>query len=178
MASAVNVPSADAVVAITGLSELVTGASESDFLLALGPLITSAEAECAIAVGEAYFDRTDHTARKAALLGDAVAFRAARRALNVPWLQKVTGTHEPLLMEDASQIGSVRDDLLAEAERLEGLAVAGIETGGSAGDRRPFGLPAVACSTFTPRTSDRTPLDRLRLTDETDNISSFDTEHG
>lgn len=166
-------PSSFEVVSRTGLSELITGATEQAFLEELESLIPSARAECVLAVGRARFTGTLED-EEALLLADAICFRTAARALNVPWLQKVTGTHEPLLMEEAADIAAVREGFRAEAERLEGLATSGVETS----EDRPFARPSIGSGTFTRSSSDRSPSERNALVDERDDISSFDTDAG
>lgn len=168
-----STPTGAEVVTRTGLNRYITGLS-NDSALELwleSDIIPDAEAEAALAVGESVYDSANLSARQARGLAGAVCWRAAALALLSPALQKVTGTQEPLLMEDAGDITDLVDWLAAKARRLESAVVSGRET-------TPFALPAASSSTFTPTDSDRTPADKYALLDERDNISADDTVNG
>lgn len=170
----VSAPDASEVVAETGLSELIQGTSNATFLAQLTKKIMVAEAETAVAIGEARYDGDGWTLRKALLLKKAVAYRTAAACLNVAWLQYATGTQEPLLM-DPDSLNETRQLFTEEAQRLEELATAETETSTA---ETPFAMPSFGASTFTVTTGDRSPSQRNALGDERDDISASDTERG
>ncbi|MGV3721984.1 MAG: hypothetical protein ACO1SX_13815 [Actinomycetota bacterium] len=172
--ASVETPTAEEIIADTGISELATGATTAEWESAVGALIPKCEAECIAAVTS--FAGSDWTAAEAELLKQAWMHRTAARMLRIPMLRKVLGTHEPLLVEDAESIQALREQELDEAQRLEGLATAGIES--SESKNTTFAYPAVGSSTFTRTSDSRTVWERNQLTDERDGVASDDVESG
>ena len=136
-----------------------------------GSIIPKAELRVRLKAGEAAYAGSDWTEAQASAMEAAVCYYAAAMALLSPELQKATGSHSPLLMEDAEEIAALRDRLVGEAEEWIALATSGHDTA-------PFSLPSIGASTFTPTQGDRTPLQKLDLLDERDNISANDTARG
>lgn len=171
MASVSN-PTATEVRRYCGLDEQITGESSANFDTRLTSFISDAAAEVAMAVGESAFDGSTWTTRAALALKRALALRTGAGFLMDPATRKRMGTQEPLLMEDGESIDGLVDRFTETARRLEQLAASGLDS------TPPFALPAVASSTFTPSTTDRTPSQRNTLIDERDDISAWDEATG
>jgi hypothetical protein len=174
---AVNPPTATQILLWTGINQYITGVSSTQLATDLKTLIPDGVVEAALAVGEDVWDSSSLTARQKAALTRAAGFRTARLYLQQPYVQKVTGTHEPHEFEESSDIAAVKAELLQEAERLESLATAGIE---AVVEPSAFALPAFSSGTFDYSTDsgDRSPSERLDLQDERDDISELDTDNG
>lgn len=134
-------------------------------------VIPQAEAQTALAVGETTYDSTALSARQATALQLAVIYRTGALVLTEPMIRKVLGTHEPLDAEDSDSLAGVLNGLTMKAREMEGLVQTGTAT-------RPFARPAVSSSTFTRGTTDRSPSERNRLTDERDDVAADDTANG
>lgn len=168
----VSTPDALDVARRCGLDRYAEGFDDnSQFYASIAEFIADAEAETAMAVTEAVYTSSSLSAYQVRALAVAVSCRAAAGWLLSPAIRKLTGTHEPLLVEDSEEFAAVIDGLYARARRLETQVTAGTEN-------PPFALPVVAASTFTYGEGDRLPYGRLLLTDESDGISAWDTEQG
>lgn len=166
-------PTAADIMAATGLNRYLSAYDEEEFGEWLATLVQDGEDEAALEVGESAFDAATWTERQARTLARAVCYYTAAVALTHPELQKVTGTHEPLLMEDAAEIAEVQDRLRARGESLLNLVESGASTGT---DDEPFALPSISSSTFDVTGDERTPSEKLALQDERDDRPAWDTD--
>ncbi len=169
--ASVTPPTAADVIRYCGLSRYVTGESQTAFETRLASFITDAINVVALRVGEASYDGSSWTARQAAVLAQAVAYQAGAYFLLAPEVRKLLGVQEPLLMEDADAIDSAAERLETRTREMVSHVTAGTEL-------VPFAMPAVSSSTFTVGKTDRTPTEKYELTDERDDLSADDTEHG
>ena len=158
MASIV-LPTATEVERYTGVTRYLTGDGESAFRAQLSALVTDAEAETAVAVGEDAFDGSAWTTRQALLLKQAVALRAGVGLLTYCMVQDATGTQQPLLMEDSDRIEAVAAALTTRARKLENIVLAGVP-------EENFALPAVLSSGITITDDDPTPAGKNARMDE------------
>lgn len=169
-------PTGEQVMARTGLNRLVTDdATDEAFITYLeDELVPQAEMLAALSVGETTFDSGSLTSRQAAALTFAVAYRTAALWLRYAATQKVTGTHEPLLMEDTDEIIAAAEAMEKSAESLESLAGSGVASSEDA----PFAGFSASSSGFTRESDDRSPSEKNLLTDERDDIASSDLDNG
>lgn len=165
-------PSGAEIVNWTGLNAFIEDSTAAVFLAWLEALTPDAEGEVALIVGEDAFDGDGWTQRQAGLLRRAVAYLIGGAALTSPEVQKVTGSHSPLRMEDAREIADASERLRNRGLELVNLAFTGIQAS------TPFAMPAAVSSTFTSTSSDRTPSEREALQDERDDIGSWDLVNG
>lgn len=172
---AVESPTADEIVSWTGLTQFVRGEDSAAFGEWLETLVPVAAAEVAVIVDAAAGDGTfdgDWSDRKTLLLRQAIAYYTAAAALVDPQLKVATGTNEPYIIEDSEAIAAVAERLRARGDDLAGLVTSGRKATPAAFRSR------FRSSTFEGSAADRTPIDRNRLFDETDNVPSWDTVNG
>lgn len=171
---AVTKPTAYEVIAWTGVNRYILDDAAIQIEERLEDYIDQAEADVALAVGESAFDAHAWTARQLSGLRRAIAGKAAAKLLRAVELTKVTGTQEPLLMEDAGNIADVIDRLEAEADTAVGLVASGLKSS----PVKPFAMPAVSASTFTHTSANRDVVERNDLLDERDNVPADDLDRG
>jgi len=171
--ASVNTPTGSEVRVLTGFNTYIRGDASNNALDSWlsSSIIPRAVNRVKLKVGEATYALATHTEAQADAIATAIAWVAAAMALISPELQKVTGSHSPLLMESAEDIRDARDALMDEADDWIGLATAGTEN-------RPVRKPRFRSSTFTVSTTDRTPGERLDLQDEMDDVSAWDVDNG
>lgn len=163
----VTPPVAAEAVQWTGLNQYIMRTSQEAFLAWLGSLVPDATDEVATIVGEDLFDGNGWTRRKARMLSRAIAYYTAAAALVSPELQRVTGTHSPLTMDDAESIAAAQDRLRALGKRLINQVTADEDSSGG------FAAPVASSSTFTGSPGDRPPSARNELLDERDDVGSW-----
>jgi len=119
-------PTASQIQDWTGINTYILDLTSQELSDRLTALVALAEAEAAIEVGESVFDGTGFTARQVTLLQMLVAYRTAVKFLLLPELQVATGSHEPLLMDQA-QIDDTIERFQGEAARLVQLLANGAD---------------------------------------------------
>lgn len=167
-------PNADQMVAWTGLNRLIRIDTASEFNEWLETLLPDAEAEVACSLTEELFDGSTWTARKVLLIQRWVAYYVAAIALCSPELQRATGTHKPLVIQDAEQISEVRARLRRDGLALKALILVGIDL--QPGTDAPFAMPSVGASTYDLDSSDRDVVEKNELQDERDGVPADDTD--
>jgi hypothetical protein len=101
---------------------------------------------------------------------------AAAEILRRPQVMRLTGTHEPLMMEESGEFSDLIESYLATAKELLGNLSESVTPGTTGG--AVFARPAFLASTFVVSAADRTPAERNLLTNELDNVSAWDTANG
>lgn len=109
----------------TGVNVHVLEMEEAELGTLLDELLLNAEAEVAQLAGESRFDSSGLTSRQVASLAEAVAYGVASRWLVHPQVTKVTGTHQPHLVEDSSAIADSAADLRRQSRNLARLVADG-----------------------------------------------------
>ncbi len=102
-----------------GLNTYIEGITSGALATKLAALIPAAEARAALHASEAVFGSSDLTEIQAQALTDAVALRTAAMYLRSPMVEKMTGSQEPLLMEESTNLRQIALDMEGEAEELE-----------------------------------------------------------
>lgn len=151
MASSYTAPTATYIKLRSGVNAYIEGLSSGALDTKLEALIPAAEARAALHATEDVFASTDLTAVQAQALTDAVALRVAAMYLRSPMVEKVTGSHEPLLMEESDRLRQVALDLEGEAEELEQGVRSAIE---EAAGEPETDLPNFTTGTFAVTTYD------------------------
>lgn len=123
---------------LSGINISILGNTAPELVTLIDTLRGYAEAEVGVRLGGVLADLT-LTAPQVLLTQQAVAYITARRYLVNPKVKVLTGTHEPLLMEDSAAFDEViadlktwSDDLIASlAEVLSGgtAELGDVETG-------------------------------------------------
>ncbi len=120
-------PELDYVINLTGINPVMLGLAQPEFEARLMQLAPGAEAETCGRVTQDRFEATDLEQFEVILLQDAVANRIAARYLKGPASRKASGTNTPVWQVDANQLREERIECLAEARKLEGLFMGGID---------------------------------------------------
>lgn len=142
---------------------------------ALGRLLTDAMDEMRARSGiDALYTGASTTNGQRRALARAERYWAVADALVRPATMKALGIHEPLLMEDGTDIREHSDWLRSRATEIIDTLLGDATPGATPA----FAMPAVSSSTFTPLAGDRGPLDRMLLQDERDLVSAWDTTNG
>ena len=168
--AAYSPPTPDEILEYSGFNIAIEGITLTALKARLQAMRIKAESRASLIVGEGVF-RGTLTEDQAEALREAVSLLTMVRYLRRAQVLKLTGTQEPVLFEDSEEFREKIAELKEEA--AEALALAG--TGTAATTHR---LPSFGASTFTAGSTDRTPLERLELFDERDDISYFDLEDG
>src|SRR5688572_12526958 len=92
-------PSPDEILEYSGFSEVIEGTSLNTLKNRLGSMRVHAENRARLVVGEAVWSAASLTEPQAEALAEGVALLTMVRYLRRIQTQKLTGTHEPLLME-------------------------------------------------------------------------------
>ena len=164
MATYATPPAAD-IRAWTGLNGDMLGLSTGALDTELALRVVDGEDEVFARVGVAQQTNAGLTAAQVRMLQRAVSHRTCVVVGNRVLSEKVTGTQEPLLMEDADSLRDWLDRQEERAEKLEGL----FEGAGEAVDTKPMSRPRARSSTFTP-SADRTPSGKLADLDEREDV--------
>src|SRR5262249_51192146 len=94
---------------------------------------------------------------------DAVGYRTGAMVLRAAAAQKVTGTQEPLLMEESQQLREMADYLEKQALEIEGAV-------GTGAAESPFAMPTAAAAGIAVGPQDWSPLQKLVDLDVRDNV--------
>lgn len=151
----------------TGLNFSIEGWEEADLKRKLIDLRGDAEAKLALVIGESAWDGSSLTARQVSTMQRAVCLQTAAFYLRSPEVEKVTGTQEPLLMEDGGDIAAAADRMETEAEGLVNLVNVGTTT-------TPFARPKFRSSTYTAD-ENLLPSERLADLSEADDVPAHTT---
>lgn len=108
-----SAPSEANIVAWTGIEAEALGLTGTQFTTRITALLTPAEAKVRLAVGATEFASADLSGDQVTLLQLDVARQVAALYAQSGAMQKVLGTHEPLLIEDADQVLDVADRFAA-----------------------------------------------------------------
>lgn len=161
--------------AYTRLQGEAFGITSAALEAALTTIIAQGKDAVFLRIGESYESNDSLTARQVRALQAAVAFRTSAFYLYELLVDVNGGTYEPTLVAKPEDIERLLALFDAKAEEYEDLLQGRGETSG----KRPRSRPAVSASTFTySPTTDRAPSERFALQDESDDVSSADTENG
>jgi hypothetical protein len=148
----------------TGLNRWIEGYREHDIDEKLRLLILDIEPEVEANVGTELWTSTTLTGAQTVQLKRAVAYRTAAAYLLSPATEKLTGTQEPLLMEDAGEIRDFIDWLEEKAAAFEKDALTGGDGATPVPEDVVFALPYVRSSTYAPSSSP-SPSERIAARD-------------
>lgn len=110
--------SAEAILALSGINTSILAQTDGELEAFIVDLRGYAEAEVSARVGRANFTSTTLEADLVKLMQQAVAYITARRFLVSPKIRRLTGTHEPLLMEESADFDEVIADLKTWSDEL------------------------------------------------------------
>ncbi len=156
----------------SGLEPAILGLTSAALDTELAARVIDGEDDTFLRIGTAYQTDASLSAAQIRVLQRAVSHRTAVLVLFRVLAQLDTGTQEPLLFEDPSDLTDLITDQERAAARLESLMKG---TGGDA-PKRAFVRPMCRASTFDVDSTDRRPSERNALLDESDDRSSFDVD--
>ncbi len=127
--SSYSAPGAAKIKRCMGVNTDILGQTTAELDAALAELVADAEAEMRAVVGSASVDLATLESWQVLLLQEAVAYGAAWRFLEGPYVQLLTGTQQPLLFEDPEAFRKQVDALKGEAADKANLARKAIDAG-------------------------------------------------
>lgn len=161
-------PTANEIQKRCGLSDYIEALGEFNLEAKLLALRADAEAETALNVGEAIFGSDDLTTLQAQALKSAVCLRAGAMYLRSPMVQVATGSQEPLLMEESTNLRQLALDMEGKAEELELKVYTVITQATEEEDETPSfgGSGLFLSSTYSPDSLSVMPSERIRRQSE------------
>ncbi len=156
-------PTASEIAEWTGISKDIERITQSVFNAFLANLRPLAEARTRLRVTSAVFDSATLTSDQETTLRMAVAFRVGALYLRKAATRKVTGTYEPLDVEEAEQIRAQAAEFDLLASEFDALTLGVDSTDGDSG-----ALPGLITHCFEPSTLTRLPSRRIEILDERD----------
>ncbi len=110
-----------------GLNTFIEDLTDGELDAKLTSLLPAAQTRCALNTTQAIFASSDLSTIEVQALTDAVALRTAAMYLRSPMVEKMTGSQEPLLMEESTNLRQIALDMEGEAEELESAVRTAIE---------------------------------------------------
>jgi hypothetical protein len=128
-------PTVDQVTRWTGINPDILGQDDDDLVTTLTSLIETAKSETALEVTEDAFYSTSITGDQLLILQKSVAYHAAADFLLSPEVRRLTGTHEPLMVQDGGDLDSAARSLHGRASELSFQFCQAVGVDGGLGDR-------------------------------------------